>query len=75
MKLINKEYVNDKLKYRSGNCNKCGKCCGPCPYFKNNNCIVYNNRPWWCHKEFPIDQFDFTAFDIKDGDCGFYFDK
>jgi len=74
-KLINRNYVQNKLKNRKGNCKRCGKCCVGCKYFdkKTKLCLVYNNRPWFCYKEFPLDDLDQKVFRVKY--CRYVFNK
>jgi len=74
MKLINKNYVQNKLKKRKGECEKCGKCCIGCKFLgKNNICTVYKKRPWFCYPEFPLDKTDQKVFQVKK--CGYSFKK
>lgn len=70
-KLIDKDYIKKKIEKRKGKCNRCGECCKGCKYFKLNMCTVYNNRPWFCYKEFPLDKFDIWVFGVKK--CGYKF--
>jgi hypothetical protein len=70
-KMFNSEFYFDKLKKRIGNCKQCGECCIGCKYLKNNKCSVYNNRPWFCYKEFPLDKLDQKVFGVKN--CGYSF--
>ncbi len=70
-KMIDSKYIEKKLKKRKGKCNKCGKCCLGCVYLSDEECKIYKNRPWWCHKDFPIDEIDKKIFGIRE--CGFYF--
>ncbi len=73
-KTFNKDYINQKLQKRHGNCKKCGNCCKECEYLSYSNlCTVYLNRPYFCHKEFPIDKLDQDIFQVKN--CGYYFKK
>ena len=71
MKTVNRGYIKNKSKKRKGFCKRCGQCCKGCNYFKEKNCIIYKNRPWWCHKDFPIDKLDQKVFGVKN--CGFKF--
>ncbi len=71
MILICPNYLDKKLSRRKGKCKQCGKCCLGCDYLKDNKCIVYEKRPWFCHKNFPIDEFDKRVFDAKN--CGYWF--
>ncbi len=75
IKLVNKNYVNNKLKKRRGKCKKCGKCCKGCKFLdkKTHLCKVYNKRPWLCYKEFPLDELDQKIIGVKD--CGYFFKK
>ena len=74
MQLIDKNYIKNKLKKRKGKCKKCGKCCKGCKHLnKENLCKTYKNRPFYCHKEFPIDKLDQKIFNIKN--CGYKFKK
>ncbi|MCX8158990.1 MAG: hypothetical protein N3D20_01725 [Candidatus Pacearchaeota archaeon] len=76
MLLINKDYVIKKIVKRRGKCLKCGKCCIGCEYLnkKTRLCKVYKNRPNWCHKDFPIDEFDKVVFGVRNN-CGYWFDE
>lgn len=65
-------YLIRKAKERKGECKKCGFCCQGCIYLGDDNkCKTYNNRPRWCHKDAPIDEFDQKAHGTKEK-CGFY---
>ncbi|MFA5856165.1 MAG: hypothetical protein WC867_02335 [Candidatus Pacearchaeota archaeon] len=71
-KKIKKDYIKNKLEKRKGYCKKCGDCCKGCKHLsKENLCLVYDKRPWWCHKEFPIDKIDQKVFNVKR--CGYNF--
>jgi len=73
MMIIDKDYISKKLAKRQGQCLKCGQCCRGCKHLKDNLCLVYENRPFYCHQDFPIDQQDLDAFGIKN--CGYSFEK
>jgi len=70
---LDKNYVKDKLKLRKGKCLKCGQCCAGCEFLdeKKKLCRVYDKRPDFCHKDFPIDEFDKRVFNVRD--CGYKF--
>lgn len=72
-KLINKNYVKNKLKKRESYCKKCGQCCKGCKHLdkKTNLCKTYNHRPFYCHQDFPIDNLDQKVFKVKN--CGYNF--
>jgi len=70
-KMFNSNFYLDKLKNRRGNCKRCGECCIGCKYLKNNLCTTYDNRPWFCYKEFPLDRLDQKVFGVKN--CGYSF--
>jgi hypothetical protein len=72
MKLIDKDFLDKKLRKRKGFCNKCGDCCKGCKYLKDKKCIVYNNRPWFCYKEFPLDRLDQKIWGVKN--CSYWFE-
>ena len=74
MQRVNKDYIKNKLSKRKGKCKKCGKCCKGCKHLnaKTNLCKIYKNRPWFCHKNFPIDKMDQKVFRIKN--CGYSFE-
>ena len=74
MPLIKKDYVRKKLEKRKGECRRCGQCCRGCPNLgKDNLCRVYENRPsWLCFRDFPLDELDQRAWNVKD--CGYSFD-
>lgn len=74
MELVDKDYVKKKLARRKGQCLKCGQCCKGCKHLdgKTKLCNVYNNRPEWCHKDFPINELDKKVFDVDK--CGYGFD-
>lgn len=73
MKTIDKNYVNKKINKRTGQCKKCGKCCEDCEFLdkKTKLCKTYENRPWFCYKEFPLDKLDLKIWNIKN--CGYRF--
>lgn len=73
IKTLDKEYYNKKLERRVGNCKNCGECCKGCKYLDplTKLCTTYHNRPWYCHKEFPIDEQDQYVFGVKN--CGYSF--
>jgi len=73
MQLVNKDYIKNKLKKRKGRCKKCGECCKGCKFLdkKTRLCKTYNNRPWLCYKEFPLDNLDKWVWKAKN--CGFDF--
>lgn len=72
-----------QLKYRMGQCKRCGKCCrfvdgGHCEnllHIKQNDtkCMVYNNRN--CNITFPVNQEELDYFKniFPDLDCGYFF--
>ena len=71
-KILNKDYIKNKLKKRKGNCKKCGQCCKGCKHLdKKNLCKTYGNRPFYCHQQFPIDKLDQKVFRVKN--CGYKF--
>lgn len=88
---IDKDYVNKKISKRKGSCKKCGSCCLNCRYLyigdnknisnKKNEirlCKIYDNEkiPWFCHRQFPIDEFDKKVFLGKNkNNCGYFFEK
>lgn len=71
--LVDKHYTEKKLKKRRGKCKKCGRCCAGCIYLdkKTNLCKTYNNRPFLCYKNFPLDKIDQKIWGIED--CGYSF--
>jgi hypothetical protein len=73
METVDRDYISKKLALRKGKCLKCGKCCLGCKYLdeKTKKCKVYKNRPWYCHKDFPIDNLDLKVFGVKN--CGYRF--
>lgn len=73
MKLVDKDYLKNKLNKRKGECKRCGQCCKGCNFLdKNTNlCIKYENRPFYCHKDFPIDKLDQKIIGVKN--CGYNF--
>jgi Na+-translocating ferredoxin:NAD+ oxidoreductase RnfC subunit len=74
-KMIDKDYVKNKLEKRRRKCKKCGKCCKGCSLLdtKTKLCKVYKNRPWACFKEFPLDRFDQKMWDVE-RTCGYRFE-
>jgi len=72
-KLVDKNYIKNKLKKRKGRCRKCGQCCKGCIYLdkKTNLCRTYKSRPWFCYKDFPLDKFDQKLWNVKN--CGYKF--
>lgn len=75
MQLIDKNYINKKIAKRKGKCLKCGKCCEGCKFLdkKTRLCRTYDNRPWNCYKEFPLDELDLKIWEIDE--CGYNFTK
>lgn len=73
MRLINRNYIKNKLEKRKGECKKCGKCCKRCRYLDNQTklCRIYNKRPWLCYKDFPLDKLDKKIWNVKN--CGYFF--
>jgi len=73
--VIDKNYTKKKLAKRKGECKKCGKCCENCKFLnkKTNLCKIYDNRPWNCHKDFPLTKLDQKIWGIKN--CGYYFEN
>ncbi len=59
------------MSKRTGMCIQCGHCCYGCYNLKDNKCIVYKDRPNWCHKDFPVNSFERYFFASKD--CGYSF--
>jgi len=74
MQLMNRNYVKNKLEKRKGECKKCSECCKGCRYLDKQTrlCRIYNNRPWLCYKDFPLDKSDKKIWKVKD--CGYCFD-
>ena len=67
-------YVAERLRHRTGECRKCGKCCRllfRCPFLRRDrSCRIYGRmRPGSC-SAFPIDERDSGAVG---GDCGYSF--
>jgi hypothetical protein len=74
-----KEYVQDQLLVRGGDCRQCGTCCNlllTCPMLtKQGRCLVYGScRPRAC-KVFPINQRDIDEVNLCGGHCGYRFDR
>ncbi len=74
-----KEYVQDQLLVRGGDCRQCGICCNllfTCPMLtKQGRCLVYGScRPRAC-KVFPIDQRDIDEVNLCGSHCGYHFDR
>lgn len=63
------EYILKSISKREGKCRQCGKCCKGCDHLEKNKCIIYNNRPIRCNKNFPIDKLDLWFYNIKE--CGY----
>ena len=72
---VGREYIKLKLKTRNGGCLKCGVCCTNCSFLDKETklCKIYNSRPSWCHKDFPVDEWDKKLGGVKDI-CGYYWD-
>ena len=73
-----KDYVQNQLLARKGDCRQCGICCNllfTCPMLtKGGRCVVYGFcRPQAC-KVFPIDQRDIDEVSLCGGHCGYHFD-
>lgn len=75
MLAVDKNYLEKKLAKRKGECLKCGKCCRGCKYLdiKTKLCKIYDDTPWFCHKNFPIDKLDQKVFGVE-GKCGYRFE-
>jgi Fe-S-cluster containining protein len=72
MQLVDKNYIASKLAKRKGSCKKCGQCCKGCRHLdKDNLCKIYDNRPWACYKEFPLDKLDKEIWQVTK--CGYKF--
>jgi len=72
MKLLDKDYIKKKLQKRKGRCKKCGECCKGCKFLgKDNLCKIYDNRPWTCYKDFPLDSLDKKIWQVNR--CGYRF--
>ena len=74
-----KEFVQDQLLVREGDCRQCGTCCNllfTCPMLtKQRRCFVYGTcRPQAC-KVFPIDQRDIDEVNFCSGHCGYCFGR
>ena len=66
------EQYNKTINERLGRCKTCGKCCFYCEHLsKTNKCLIYDKRPKWCLKDFPIDEKEIKAYRLK-GKCGYY---
>lgn len=74
MQAVDKSYIDKKFAKRKGECLKCGKCCGKCKHLDEGTklCRVYDERPWFCHRDFPIDKMDQKVFGVRD--CGYNFE-
>lgn len=60
-----------KLYRREGECNRCGKCCEGCEYYKGGGvCAIYETRPQVC-VEFPT-TIDYLGFAIP-AECSYTF--
>jgi hypothetical protein len=68
---LQKKKVTKWQAKRSGECLRCGKCCGQCPALDTEKkvCRIYGIRPAIC-KAFPL-----TPDDLKNLKCGFRFKK
>ena len=76
MQLIDKNYLKNKLKKRTGKCKKCSKCCGNCRHLNKQTklCKIYNKRPiFFCYKEFPLDKSDQKLWNVTN--CRYKFKK
>ena len=76
--LFNKNYVRKRLEKRKGKCKKCGRCCNGCEHLVDKKgkklCGVYDNRPFFCYKQFPLDEIDKQIYGV-DGKCGYWFEE
>lgn len=61
------------MSKRTGQCKQCGYCCGNCFYLQEGKCIVYQDRPMFCQKDFPVNRFELKYHASKD--CGYSFKK
>jgi hypothetical protein len=74
MKLLDNDYIKKKLQKRKGLCKKCGQCCKGCKHLgKDNLCKTYDNRPWTCYKDFPLDNLDKKIWQVRN--CGYSFEE
>ena len=74
-----KEFVQNQLLVREGDCRQCGTCCNllfTCPMLtKQRRCFIYGScRPQAC-KVFPIDQRDIDEVNFCSGRCGYRFGR
>jgi len=74
---FHKEYVEEQLNSRQGECNQCGSCCNmlmTCPMLtKEGGCMAYGVcRPQSC-KTFPIDQRDIDEVNLTGHICSYRF--
>ncbi|MFA6022481.1 MAG: YkgJ family cysteine cluster protein [Candidatus Pacearchaeota archaeon] len=74
MQISDKDYIINKLNKRIGQCKKCGQCCKGCKFLDTETklCKVYDDRPWLCHKDFPLDKLDQKIWGVKN--CGYNFE-
>jgi len=72
-----KNYVEQQIENRQGDCNQCGNCCEilfKCPFLIKNEtgdtlCSIYENRPKQC-AAFPINEKCLSEVDF---DCTYTF--
>lgn len=69
-------YLYNSLEKRKGECKKCGRCESRCIYYDRDKhlCEVYNNRPDWCYKDFPIDKIELKSLGLYEK-CGYYWEE
>lgn len=74
-----RDYVQDQMGLRQGECNQCGNCCEilfKCPFLIRQEdgagiCSIYDDRPGQC-AAFPIDD---ACLEEVDFDCTYEFGK
>jgi hypothetical protein len=74
---LRKEYVEQQLEERNGECNHCGNCCEilfKCPFLirvddGTSQCSIYDDKPGQC-AAFPIDE---KCLSDVDFDCTYTF--
>ena len=74
---LKKNYVDEQLTKRQGECNHCGNCCEilfKCPFLirlddETSQCSIYDDRPNQCDA-FPIDE---KCLSDVDFDCTYTF--
>lgn len=70
----NQDKIINSLLTRKGSCKQCGKCCGKCPFLKDNKCIIYRFRPKLLCAIPPLNTESGNIDKHKQLNCGYYWE-